>query len=180
MSPEQEHIIALASVVKKLKDKNLKPSKRFKTSSPDKGKGKGKGKGQKQATKQSQYVKGKKYWKRNIQKTEKQTPRKSTTRLTFGAQLIRLGPFITQKNLKSIRKKPSPPISKIISTLTPSLWPELWPPYYPRSTVTRMGKTQPAVVDTGLGWAFSRLTSSLSVNSCCRYSSQQMNSTSSP
>ena len=60
MSPEQEHIIALASVVKKLKDDNLKLSESVNTSSP----GKGKGKGQKPAGKQSQCGKGKEEWKK--------------------------------------------------------------------------------------------------------------------
>ena len=45
MSPKQEQIIALAYVVKKLKEKNLKLSKSFTTSPPIKGKGIGKGKG---------------------------------------------------------------------------------------------------------------------------------------
>ena len=68
MSPEQEQIIALASVVQKLKDNNLKLSTRFKTSPTGKDKGKckvkGKVKGQKQAGKQSQYGKGNEEWNR--------------------------------------------------------------------------------------------------------------------
>ena len=61
MSPEQEHIITLVSVVEKLKDDNLKLAKNFNTSPPRKVKGKLKVncKGHKQADKQSQYVKGK-------------------------------------------------------------------------------------------------------------------------
>ena len=63
MSPDQEQIVALASVVEKLKEKILKLSKSFNTLPPGKGKGKGKrkgkGKGKKPAGKQSQYVKGK-------------------------------------------------------------------------------------------------------------------------
>ena len=59
ISPEQEQIIALASVVDKLRDDKLNLSKSFKISPPGKGKGKGngkgKGKGQKLAGKQSQY-----------------------------------------------------------------------------------------------------------------------------
>ena len=49
MSPGQEQIIALAAGVEKLKDKNIKLSKSFKTSPSGKCKGKGKGKGQKKA-----------------------------------------------------------------------------------------------------------------------------------
>ena len=45
MSPEQEQIIAFASVVEKIKDENLNLSKIFRTSPPGKGKGKGKGEG---------------------------------------------------------------------------------------------------------------------------------------
>ena len=44
MSPEQEQIIAMASVVEKLKDNNIKLSKNFKLSYTGKVKGKGKGK----------------------------------------------------------------------------------------------------------------------------------------
>ena len=62
MSPEQEKITALASIVDKLKDGNLNISKIFKTSPPGKGKGKvkgkGKGQGKKPAGKQSKYGKG--------------------------------------------------------------------------------------------------------------------------
>ena len=57
MSPEQEQIISLASVFKKLKYDNIKLAKNFQTSTS--GKGKGKGKGHKQNGKQSQYGKGK-------------------------------------------------------------------------------------------------------------------------
>ena len=45
VSPKQEQIIALASVIEKLKDGNIKLSKSFKTSPPGKGKIKIKGKG---------------------------------------------------------------------------------------------------------------------------------------
>ena len=53
ISPEQEKIMALASVVDKIKDDNLKLSKSFKSSPPGnvKGKGKGKGKGKVQGKK---------------------------------------------------------------------------------------------------------------------------------
>ena len=55
MSPKQEQIIALASIVRKLKDNNLKLSKRLKTSPlrkvKVKGNGKYEGKGQKPAGK---------------------------------------------------------------------------------------------------------------------------------
>ena len=44
ISPEQEKIMALASVVDKIKDDNLKLSKSFKSSPPGNVKGKGKGK----------------------------------------------------------------------------------------------------------------------------------------
>ena len=44
MSPEQDKIIAFASIVEKLKDDNLKLSNNFKSSTPGKGKGKFKGK----------------------------------------------------------------------------------------------------------------------------------------
>ena len=46
MSPEQEQIIALASVVKKLKYDNLKLANNFKSAPPGKGKGTRKGKGE--------------------------------------------------------------------------------------------------------------------------------------
>ena len=63
MSPEQNQIISLASVVEKLKYNNLELSESFKTSPPGKGRGKGKGKVkgkcQKPAGKQSQYGKSK-------------------------------------------------------------------------------------------------------------------------
>ena len=63
MSPDQEHIVDVASVVEKLKENNLKLSKSFNTLSLVKGKGKGKrkgkGNGKKTAGKQSQYGKGK-------------------------------------------------------------------------------------------------------------------------
>ena len=63
MSPDQEQIVALASVVEKLKENNINLSKSFKTLPPGKAKGKGrikgKGKGKKPAGKQSQYGKGK-------------------------------------------------------------------------------------------------------------------------
>ena len=51
--PEQEQIIALVSVVEKLKDDNLNLSKSFNSSPPGnvKGKGKGKGKGKVQGKK---------------------------------------------------------------------------------------------------------------------------------
>ena len=62
MSPEQEQIISLASVFKKLKYDNIKLAKNFQTSTS--GKGKGKGKGHKQNGKQSQYGKGKEEWKK--------------------------------------------------------------------------------------------------------------------
>ena len=61
-SSKQEHSVALAFVIEKLKDERIKPSKIFKTSSTGKGKFrfkvKRKGKGQKQSGKQSQYGKG--------------------------------------------------------------------------------------------------------------------------
>ena len=65
MSPEQEQIISLASVVEKLKDDNLNLSKIFKYSPPGKGKYKikVKSKGNNPPGKQSQYVKGKEEWK---------------------------------------------------------------------------------------------------------------------
>ena len=63
MSPDQEQIVALASVVEKLKENNLKLSKSFKTLPPGKCKGKGKikgkGKGKKPNGKHSRYGKGK-------------------------------------------------------------------------------------------------------------------------
>ena len=46
MSPKKKQITALASVVEKLKEENLKRSKSFKSSTTGKGKGKEKGKGQ--------------------------------------------------------------------------------------------------------------------------------------
>ena len=65
---EQEQIIALAYVVKKLKDDNIKLSKNFNTLPPVKGKGKGKvkgkGKSQKHTGKQYNYGKGKEEWKK--------------------------------------------------------------------------------------------------------------------
>ena len=94
------------------------------------------------------------------QNTEKRIPIKSMTRLNFGAQLIRLGPFISQKNINSRQNKLILPTGIIISVLTPSLWPALWPPLFPISTVRIMSETQPAVVDNGSGWAFSHITSS--------------------
>ena len=45
-------------------------------------------------------AKGKKSGISKSQKIEKRTPIKSRTKLTFGAQLIRLGPFIAHKNIK--------------------------------------------------------------------------------
>ena len=65
-SPQQDHIIAFASVIEKLKDDNIKLSKRFKTSPPRKVKVKFKvkfkKKGQKQSGKQSHYGKEKEEW----------------------------------------------------------------------------------------------------------------------
>ena len=56
----------------KLKDKNIKLAKNFKTSTPGKGKGKGKGngkgKGQKQTGNQYQYGKGKYEWNKQYTK----------------------------------------------------------------------------------------------------------------
>ena len=54
MSPEQEQIIALSSVVEKLKDKTLKLAKNFKTSSPIKIKARSKGRGSKHQENQLQ------------------------------------------------------------------------------------------------------------------------------
>ena len=72
MSPEQEQIVALAYVVEKLKDNNIKISKSFKISPPVKVKGKGKvklrGQVKRLARKKSQYGKGKEEWNKQEQK----------------------------------------------------------------------------------------------------------------
>ena len=63
MSPEQDQIVALASIGDKLRNNNINLYKSIKTSPPGKGKGKGKGEGKgqgkKPADKQSQYGKKK-------------------------------------------------------------------------------------------------------------------------
>ena len=59
MSPQKEQILALASAVEKLKDDNLKLTKRFKTPPSKKIKDKCKDQGKKPADKQSQYEKKK-------------------------------------------------------------------------------------------------------------------------
>ena len=64
MSPEQDQIIAIASVVEKLKDDNLELFNSFKSSPPGKGKVKGKFQGKKPPGKQSQCGKGKEEWKK--------------------------------------------------------------------------------------------------------------------
>ena len=81
MSPKQKQIIALASVVKKIKDNNIKLYKSFKTSPH--GKGKGKGKGQEQADKQSQYGKGKEEWKKQDPKDVESNTKKVNYKTYF-------------------------------------------------------------------------------------------------
>ena len=72
VSPEQEQIISLASLVEKLKDDNLNLANNFNTSPPGKDKGKGKvkfkGKSQKQTIKQSRYGRCKEEWKKKYPK----------------------------------------------------------------------------------------------------------------
>ena len=98
-------------------------------------------------------AKGKSSGRSKIQNTDKKTPRESMTKLTFGAQLIRIGPLISQKNVSSRQNNPGPPISSISIFLTPSLWPALWPTSYKRSIVNRTSENQLTVVDTGSGQA---------------------------
>ena len=82
MPPEQDQIIALVSVVEKLKDDNLNIFKSFKESPPVKDKGKVKGKGKfkvqvkKPPGKQSQYGKVKSSERSKNQKMWRPTPRK--------------------------------------------------------------------------------------------------------
>ena len=56
MSPEQEKLVALTSIIENLKDNNLKIANNFKSAPP--GSSKSKGKGHKQTVKQTQNGKG--------------------------------------------------------------------------------------------------------------------------
>ena len=87
MSPEQKQIVALAYIVEKLKENNIKLSKIFKTLPPGKFKGKGKGKckvqGKKPAGKQYQYGKGKEEWKKQEPKDGEDNTKKVNDKTYF-------------------------------------------------------------------------------------------------
>ena len=184
ISPEQEKIMALASVVDKIKDDNLKLSKSFKSSPPGnvkgkgkgkrKGKGKGKGKGKvkvqgkKPPGKITNMEKGKRSGRIRNQNMERPTPIKWMIRLNFGVQRTRHGPSINPNNSSSMRRT-RPPILPTSSARTPILWTAPYPSSFRKSTVRRSSDMTPAVFDTGSGWAFLRLTLSLIVPTCFQY-----------
>ena len=95
-----------------------------------------------------------------------QSPRRSKTRYITGASFTRLGRSTVQMNTSSNMIKPSP----IIGVTTTNHWQTIWQPSFQKSTMKKMSEGQLEVEDTGSGWAFSRLTSSLSVPTYCRYS----------
>ena len=172
--PEQEQIIALVSVVEKLKDDNLNLSKSFNSSPPGnvKGKGKGKGKGKVQGKKPPGKItnmeKGKRSGRIRNQNMERPTPIKWMIRLNFGVQRTRHGPSINPNNL-SLMRRASPPILPTSVARTPSLWTAPYPSSFRKSTVRRTSDMPPAVVYTGSGWSFLGLTSSLPVPTCFQY-----------
>ena len=103
---------------------------------------------------------GKKSGISKSQKMERLAPRKPMIKLTFDAQLNRLGQSTSQKSVISRRNKPIPPINPITRVWTSSLCPEPWSPFCKISTARKTSESQPAVADTASGWAFSCLTSS--------------------